>query len=87
MAEANTAAAASEYKAVIGLEVHAELATDSKIYCGCSTTFGGEENSPCLPGLPGDAWDAAVIEPQSRGVLRESGSGFKLQDQSLLPAG
>ena len=46
----------SEYIPVIGLEVHAELATASKIYCGCSTAFGGEENSQicvgCL-GMPG----------------------------------
>lgn len=43
----------SEYKAVIGLEVHAELATDSKIYCGCSTAFGGEENTHVCPGCLG----------------------------------
>ena len=43
----------SEYKAVIGLEVHAELATASKIYCGCSTAFGAGENTQICPGCLG----------------------------------
>ncbi|MCL2166356.1 MAG: Asp-tRNA(Asn)/Glu-tRNA(Gln) amidotransferase subunit GatB [Clostridiales bacterium] len=43
----------STYQPVIGLEVHAELATESKIYCGCSTAFGGEENTHICPGCLG----------------------------------
>lgn len=43
----------SEYQAVIGLEVHAELATASKIFCGCSTAFGGGENDQICPGCLG----------------------------------
>lgn len=45
-----------DYEIVIGLEVHAELATKSKIYCSCTTAFGGEENTHCCPictGMPG----------------------------------
>ncbi|MCR4435837.1 MAG: Asp-tRNA(Asn)/Glu-tRNA(Gln) amidotransferase subunit GatB [Clostridiales bacterium] len=45
-----------EYEIVIGLEVHAELSTKSKIYCSCTTEFGGEENTHCCPictGMPG----------------------------------
>jgi aspartyl-tRNA(Asn)/glutamyl-tRNA(Gln) amidotransferase subunit B len=34
-----------EFETVIGLEVHVELSTDSKIYCTCSTEFGAEENA------------------------------------------
>ncbi|HBF38452.1 MAG TPA: Asp-tRNA(Asn)/Glu-tRNA(Gln) amidotransferase GatCAB subunit B, partial [Firmicutes bacterium] len=45
-----------DYEIVIGLEVHAELRTDTKIFCGCSTKFGGDPNSQVCPvclGLPG----------------------------------
>lgn len=45
-----------EYELVMGLEVHVELKTDTKIFCNCTTEFGGEPNSHCCPvcmGLPG----------------------------------
>ncbi|MDI3310308.1 MAG: Asp-tRNA(Asn)/Glu-tRNA(Gln) amidotransferase subunit GatB [Thermoanaerobacterium sp.] len=44
------------YEAVIGLEVHAELLTKTKIFCNCTTEFGGEPNTHVCPvclGLPG----------------------------------
>lgn len=44
------------YEAVIGLEVHAQLLTKTKIFCGCSTTFGAAPNSQTCPvclGMPG----------------------------------
>ena len=47
---------AKEYEIVMGLEVHVELKTKTKIFCGCTTEFGGEPNSHCCPvciGLPG----------------------------------
>ncbi len=46
----------TKYEAVIGLEVHAQLLTNSKIFCGCSTKFGNEPNSNTCPvclGHPG----------------------------------
>lgn len=45
-----------DYEMVIGLEVHCELGTKTKIFCGCPTTFGAEPNTQCCPvcmGMPG----------------------------------
>lgn len=44
------------WETVMGLEVHVELATKSKIFCSCTTEFGGEPNTHCCPictGMPG----------------------------------
>ena len=46
----------SEYEIVIGLEIHAELATNTKVFCACKNAFGSTPNSNCCPvcvGLPG----------------------------------
>lgn len=45
-----------DYEIVVGLEVHAELNTETKIYCSCKNSFGGEVNTQCCPvctGMPG----------------------------------
>ncbi|MBW1849049.1 MAG: Asp-tRNA(Asn)/Glu-tRNA(Gln) amidotransferase GatCAB subunit B, partial [Deltaproteobacteria bacterium] len=45
-----------EFEPVIGLEVHAQLKTHTKIFCGCSTLFGAPPNTHTCPvclGMPG----------------------------------
>lgn len=45
-----------EYVTTIGLEIHCELKTNTKIFCGCANVFGGEPNTHCCPvcsGFPG----------------------------------
>ena len=45
-----------KYDVVIGLEIHAELDTNSKVFCGCKNEFGAEPNTNCCPvcvGMPG----------------------------------
>ena len=45
-----------KYELVWGLETHVELSTKTKIFCGCTTEFGGDQNTHCCPGclaLPG----------------------------------
>ncbi len=46
----------TEYEPVVGMECHAELLTESKMFCGCKNEFGGEPNTRCCPvctGMPG----------------------------------
>src|SRR6202023_1943492 len=50
-------AASSKYEPVIGLEVHVQLLTATKIFCSCSTRFGAPPNTQVCPvclGMPGD---------------------------------
>lgn len=45
-----------DFETVVGLEIHCELATKTKIFCGCTTQFGGDPNTHCCPvctGMPG----------------------------------
>ncbi len=58
-----------KYEAVIGLEVHVQLKTRTKIFCGCSTEFGNEPNSQVCPvclGFPG------VLPVLNRAVLERA---------------
>jgi aspartyl-tRNA(Asn)/glutamyl-tRNA(Gln) amidotransferase subunit B len=57
----------ADFQIVIGLEVHAQLLTQSKIFCGCSTAFGAEPNAHTCPvclGMPGvlPALNEKVVE-------------------------
>ena len=59
---------------VIGLETHVELATKSKIFCACTTAFGGAPNTHCCPvctGMPGalPVLNGKVVEYAVRAAL------------------
>jgi len=63
-----------EWETVIGLEVHAELSTKTKIFCGCRASFGGEPNTyvcPVCSGMPGSLpmLNRAVVEYAIRAGL------------------
>lgn len=64
----------SRYEAVIGLEVHVELKTETKLFCGCSTEFGQAPNTQVCPvclGLPGSTGvlNKKVVELAARAGL------------------
>ena len=58
-----------EYVTSVGMEVHAELATASKMFCRCPVAFGGEPNTRTCPICLGTAGDAARAEPRGRSRL------------------
>jgi aspartyl-tRNA(Asn)/glutamyl-tRNA(Gln) amidotransferase subunit B len=76
----------SDFQMVIGLEVHAQLLTRSKIFCGCSTAFGAEPNTHVCPvclGLPGVLpWlNERVVEMAVRTGLA---LGSTIRDRSIF---
>ncbi|HET8722765.1 MAG TPA: Asp-tRNA(Asn)/Glu-tRNA(Gln) amidotransferase subunit GatB [Anaeromyxobacteraceae bacterium] len=76
----------ADWQLVVGLEVHAQLLTRSKIFCGCSTAFGGEPNSHVCPvclGMPGvlPALNRQVVEFAVRTGLA---LGCAVQEKSVF---
>ncbi len=71
----------TKYETVVGLEVHCELNTQSKIFCTCTTAFGGEENThvcPICTGMPG------MLPVQNKAVV-ESGMLAGLATHGEIP--
>jgi len=78
--------AVSDFQVVLGLEVHAQLLTRTKIFCGCTTAFGGEPNTHTCPvclGLPGvlPALNGRVVE---MAVLTGLALGCRVKERSVF---
>ena len=76
----------NDWETIIGLEVHAQLSTESKIFCGCSTRFGAEPNANTCPvclGLPGalPVLNRRAVELGARAALA---LGLHINERSIF---
>ena len=76
--DAQSGAPLPRWEPVIGLEMHVELDTQTKMFCGCAVTKGDEPNTAHLPGVPGAPRRAARGQPARRRVRRAHRAGARL---------
>jgi aspartyl-tRNA(Asn)/glutamyl-tRNA(Gln) amidotransferase subunit B len=74
------------WEVIIGMEIHAQLATETKIFCGCATSFGHDANSNTCPvclGLPGalPVLNKKVVELGAKAALS---LGLEIQETSIF---
>ncbi|MGI8545439.1 MAG: Asp-tRNA(Asn)/Glu-tRNA(Gln) amidotransferase subunit GatB [Aridibacter sp.] len=74
------------WEAIIGMEIHAQLATETKIFCGCATSFGDEPNANTCPvclGLPGalPVLNERVVEYAAKAALA---LGLNINETSIF---
>ncbi|MDA3861954.1 MAG: Asp-tRNA(Asn)/Glu-tRNA(Gln) amidotransferase subunit GatB [Melioribacteraceae bacterium] len=76
----------SKYEVVIGLEVHAQLSTESKIFCGCSTKFGSKPNSNVCPICLGHPGVLPVLNKKAveYAVLMGLATNHKIRERSTF---
>ena len=79
-------AARAKYEPVIGLEVHVQLLTVTKIFCSCSTRFGDSAQYQCLPGVPGTSRGSAGAERKAVdfAVLAAMALGCRINETSIF---
>ena len=74
----------TKYEAIIGLETHCQLCTETKIFSPASTAFGADPNTPRRSDCAGNAGGAARAESKGAGICRQSRFGAELPDCPLL---
>ena len=75
-----------KWEMIIGLETHVELSTNTKIFCSCTTQFGGDPNTHCCPvctGMPGTlpVLNASVVEFAVKAGLA---TGCEIKQRSIM---
>ncbi|MCK9222443.1 MAG: Asp-tRNA(Asn)/Glu-tRNA(Gln) amidotransferase subunit GatB [Limnochordia bacterium] len=73
----------SKYETIIGLEIHVELKTDTKLFCGCATTFGQEPNTQCCPVCLGLGGATPVLNRKALAYAIMAGCALNCQIQDI----